>query len=131
MPPIRELIPPRAAPTPGNASRKLAIYELPFFFLPFLYPLPATFSAIATACFCGFPAAISVLMFCPTVLLLDPFLSGIFFRPLIRVEYLLVQLPHDAQDHVLQVRAVRVAHPGTRHRKHLETVPRLVPNSHI
>jgi hypothetical protein len=39
--------------------------------------LPAFFKAIATACFCGLPAFISVLMFELIVLWEEPFLSGI------------------------------------------------------
>ena len=38
--------------------------------------LPALLRAIATACFCGLPAFISVLMFELTVLRDEPFLSG-------------------------------------------------------
>jgi hypothetical protein len=39
--------------------------------------LPDFLRAIATACFCGFPAFISVLMFELIVLRDEPFLSGI------------------------------------------------------
>lgn len=51
--------------------------QLFFFFLD----LPATFNAIATACFCGFPASISVLIFWLIVSFDDPFFNGIFFPP--------------------------------------------------
>jgi hypothetical protein len=44
--------------------------------------LPAFFRAIATACFCGLPAFISVLMFELTVLCDEPFLSGMVGFPL-------------------------------------------------
>ena len=50
-----------------------APWEGYFFFLA----LPATDKAIATACFWGLPAAISVLMFWDTVFRDLPFLSGI------------------------------------------------------
>lgn len=46
-----------------------------YFFLPLL--LPALLRAIATACFCGFPCFISVLIFCEITFLLEPFFSGI------------------------------------------------------
>ena len=40
--------------------------------------LPALLRAIATACFCGLPAFISVLMFELIVLWEEPFLRGMF-----------------------------------------------------
>jgi len=46
------------------------------FYLPFLL-LRALVKAIAIACFCGFPAFISVLMFDDTIFGLAPFFSGI------------------------------------------------------
>jgi hypothetical protein len=46
------------------------------FFPRFLLLLPALLSAMATACFCGLPAFISVLMFELIVLWEDPFLRG-------------------------------------------------------
>jgi hypothetical protein len=46
-----------------------------YFFFGLL--LPASLNAMATACFCGFPAFISVLMLLEMVLLLEPFFNGI------------------------------------------------------
>jgi hypothetical protein len=43
----------------------------------FFFDFPAVAYAIATACFCGFPARISVAMFLLIVFLDEPFLSGI------------------------------------------------------
>src|SRR5215469_1151478 len=43
----------------------------------FFFDLPALLMAIATACFCGLPAAISVLIFWETAALPLPFTSGI------------------------------------------------------
>jgi hypothetical protein len=48
-----------------------------YFFFRFRFDFPAFSSAMATACFCGFPAFISVLMFDEMVLRDDPDLSGI------------------------------------------------------
>jgi hypothetical protein len=48
-----------------------------YFFVGLL--LPALLNAMATACFCGFPAFISVLMLLEMVLLLEPFFYGISF----------------------------------------------------
>ena len=45
-------------------------------FLPFFLLLPASDSAIATACFSGYPSLRSFLMFSPTVLSLEPFFNG-------------------------------------------------------
>jgi hypothetical protein len=47
-------------------------------FARFLLLLPALLRAIATACFCGLPAFISVLMFELIVLWEEPFLRGMF-----------------------------------------------------
>lgn len=55
-------------------SRQL-LYPLPFW--RDLRGTPALCKAIATACFFGRPAAISVLMFAAIAALLLPFLSGI------------------------------------------------------
>lgn len=57
------------------------------FFLAAIFPdldmlgldLPALERAIATACFCGLPAAISVLMFLDTVFLELPVFNGIIY----------------------------------------------------
>src|SRR6476619_6664563 len=43
--------------------------------------LPAFFTAMATACFCGLPAFISVLMFELIVLCDEPFFRGIITTP--------------------------------------------------
>jgi hypothetical protein len=58
----------------SSAARLLMGTRL--FFPRFLLLLPALFSAMATACFCGLPAFISVLMFELIVLWEDPFLRG-------------------------------------------------------
>ena len=47
----------------------------------FLLDLPATCNAMATACFCGFPSAISVLIFSLIVSFDDPFFNGINYTP--------------------------------------------------
>src|SRR5262245_59079490 len=56
----------------GGAALERELTGHGYFFRAF----PATRSAMATACFWGLPAAISVLMFWLTVALLEPFRSG-------------------------------------------------------
>jgi len=51
------------------------------YFLFFFLALPALFSAIATACFCGRPAFISARIFLEMVFLDFPGLSGIVHTP--------------------------------------------------
>jgi len=66
----------RFRPSPDGrftADAKL-LYRLPAFNL---FPARATLYAIATACFWGFPAAISVRMFCDIAALPFPLTSGI------------------------------------------------------
>ena len=58
-----------------GADRRVGTHLERFDFLLLLL-LPALLKAMATACFCGLPAFISVLMFELTVLRDDPFLSG-------------------------------------------------------
>jgi hypothetical protein len=48
----------------------------PEFLHYFLFDFPAFDNAIATACFCGLPAAISVFMFSLITLRLDPLFKG-------------------------------------------------------
>jgi hypothetical protein len=73
----------------SHGPDRLATYFERFDFLLLLL-LPALLKAIATACFCGLPALISVLMLELTVLRDDPFLSG---------------MAPPASDHVEQIKA--------------------------
>jgi hypothetical protein len=57
--------------TAGSGASRVSRY--PDFFPRFLLLLPALLRAIATACFCGLPAFISVLMFELIVLWEEPF----------------------------------------------------------
>lgn len=60
----------------GRCRAALAGRELGCGFFHFLRPFPALDRAIATACFCGLPAFISVRMFAEMVLTDLPFFRG-------------------------------------------------------
>jgi hypothetical protein len=62
-------------------AKNCGIRSAHFFFVGFLFDLPALLMAIATACFCGLPAAISVLIFLEIVFLEEPFFSGMTYFP--------------------------------------------------
>lgn len=93
-PPLPSPAPPAPYPFLSSADKDRSApcrqpQENHFFFL---LDLPATLNAMATACFCGFPSAISVLIFSLIVSFDDPFFNGINYPP----EFLLCScVPHD------------------------------------
>jgi hypothetical protein len=58
------------------AEDRIDLTHRQFFLPPEGRLLPAVFNAMATACFCGLPAAISVLIFDEMVFRDEPFFSG-------------------------------------------------------
>lgn len=64
-------------PIPRNQDRRVKHPSLRHLLHPFFCAARFTEYAIATACFCGFPAAISLRMFSDTAFLLPDFTNGI------------------------------------------------------